>query len=348
MASEGNMRSSHILRYLLNRYLGSFAYHHRQAKALSRPEVYAIETTNLCNLRCIMCPYPEMTRQTGLMSLDLFKKVISEIKTYSRYVGLHNFGEPLLNPDLPRFIAHAAEAGLKTWLSTNATLLTEAAARELLDSGLDVIIFSLDGVNRETYEKIRLNSRFEKTKANIDRFLDMKKSKNRKTPLTIVQIINMMNTESEIALFKKEWERKADTVLIKALAAWSDQVAGIRNLSRNVDQTGPAGHHRPPCLYLWRSFVVQWDGTVVLCCNDFDNKLVVGDVGRQTLREIWNSPLMRDLRSRHLRGDFGMSICRNCREWIGEPLRPLYPLAASSFRKAGKFLRGGFPTELKT
>ena len=331
-----------ITKYLFNRFLGDYSYHHRLSKALSKPEVYAFETTNICNLRCIMCPYPEMTRKTGVMSLDLFKKIVDEIKPYSRYISLHNFGEPLMNPELHRFIEYAAEAGLKTWLSTNATLLNEARSLELLDSRLDVIILSIDGATRETYDKIRQNGQYEKTKGNIERFLDMKKRKKSRNPLSIVQIINMINTEDEIAGFKREWQKKADKVLVKAFATWSDQVSGIKELSKEGQRIKPIVEKRHPCLYLWRSLVIQWDGTIVLCCNDFDNKLVVGDANRQSLLEIWNSSLMRDLRTRHLNGDFGTPICQNCREWIGEARSPLFPLAVTSFRKVKGLFGGGF------
>lgn len=334
-------------RHLVNRFLGDYSYHHRLTKALSRPEVYAFETTNICNLRCIMCPYPEMTRRTGVMALDLFQKVVDEIKPYARYIGLHNFGEPLLNPALPRFIDYAAGAGLRTWLSTNATLLTEAKSLELLDSRLDVIIFSLDGATKATYEKVRRQGQFEETKTNVERFLELKKKRNARRPLTIVQIIDMMNTEPEVAGFKEEWRGKADQVLVKAFATWSDQVGGIKELAKGGQRPQPHAGKRPPCLYLWRSLVVQWDGTIVLCCNDFDNKIVGGDANRQSLREVWNSPLMRDLRARHLRGDFGTPICRDCREWIGEPLRRFFPLALTSFRKVRRFLPGGFRSDLK-
>ncbi|MDH4197479.1 MAG: SPASM domain-containing protein, partial [Candidatus Aminicenantes bacterium] len=186
------------------------------------------------------------------------------------------------------------------------------------------------------------------TKANVERFLELKKRRGARRPLTIVQIINMMNTEIEVAGFKKEWQRKADQVLVKAFATWSDQVSGIKELAKDGQRIKPAAGKRPPCLYLWRSLVIQWDGTIVLCCNDFDNKLVVGDANRQSLRDVWNSPLMRDLRRRHLRGDFATPICRDCAEWIGEPLRRLFPLALTSFRKIRGFLRGGFQSDLGT
>jgi radical SAM protein with 4Fe4S-binding SPASM domain len=335
-----------LIKYLLNRFLGGYSYHHRLSKALSKPEVYAFETTNICNLRCIMCPYPEMTRKTGVMNLDLFKKIVDEIKAYSRYICLHNFGEPLINPELQRFIEYASEAGLKTWFSTNATLLNEARSLQLLDSRLDTIIFSLDGATRDTYDKIRQNGHFEKTKANIERFLEMKKRKKSRKPVSIVQIINMINTENEVASFKREWIQKADEVLVKSFAIWSNQVSGIKELSKEDQRIRPIVEKRYPCLYLWRSVVVQWNGKVVLCCNDFDNKLVVGDASQQALIEIWNSPVMQDLRTMHLHGDFDTPICQNCREWIGEPSTPLFPLTVKNLRKAKRFFSGSYKSNL--
>ncbi|MDI6795102.1 MAG: radical SAM protein, partial [bacterium] len=119
-----------------------------------------IEVTNDCNLRCIMCPGRRMPRPIGYMGMALYRKICDEaVRIGTKSFLLYLSGEPLLHPELPEMVKYAKEAEIGfVGLSTNATLLTGEKARQLLESKIDRMTISLDGVNKATYESLRIGA----------------------------------------------------------------------------------------------------------------------------------------------------------------------------------------------
>lgn len=80
--------------------------------------------------------------------------------------------------------------------------------------------------------------------------------------------------------------------------------------------------------------VILWDGKVVPCCEDFDRKMVLGNVEVSSIEEIWNSNAMVNLRNKHVRGEFhSISLCRGCSEYEGYPHNPLWPIDPNLFKR---------------
>lgn len=115
-------------------------------------KIYQIEVSNICNLTCGYCPHPVQTRPKGLMDLSTFEKSIELlIRCGQRRAFLHNFGEPLLHPDLPRFISHATHRGVTCSFYTNGVLLDKPMLQTLIEAGLREICVSehtRDEINR--------------------------------------------------------------------------------------------------------------------------------------------------------------------------------------------------------
>ena len=162
----------------------------RREKVSGVPFRLWIETASCCNLRCAMCPNKELAAdQKGLMSLELFKKIIDQCRFFTSDVYLHHRGEPLLNPALFDMIAYAAQAGLKTRFHTNGTLLDDAKAHRLLEAGPDLVSFSFDGFSKEIYEKIRVGAVFETTLANIVHLANLRRISKLKKPYIVIEKI---------------------------------------------------------------------------------------------------------------------------------------------------------------
>ena len=140
------------------------------------PDRVYVESTNVCNLDCIMCPTGLHidTRPKGYMEWDLYTPIIDEIAPFAEAVVLHSWGEPLLHKRIIDMIQYAKDRDLWVETSTNAMRLTEEVSRQLLDAGLDRIYLSMDGLTKETYEKVRVKGKFEGVLGNIERFLDLK------------------------------------------------------------------------------------------------------------------------------------------------------------------------------
>lgn len=322
-----------------NRFLSEFSYHHRLIYSLNHPRIFGLETTNFCNLNCIMCPRDKMTRPKGFMDFELVKSLIDQTCKYSSLVRLHEMGEPLLDKNICKIIDYCAEKKLCAEISTNATVLSESKAREILSSKLHRIILCLDGATKETYEAIRRKANFEQIVENIRTFLLVKKELGNVSLQTQIQIILMKETEREISVFTKNWQDAgADKVVVKKFSTFSNQVEGVKEHSdlshRYKDK---AIEKRYPCSYLWDSVVVLWDGSVVPCCRDFDGKIILGNAKETSLEEIWNGPKMQDLRRKQINGHFGCELCRDCVEWPSKASQRFYPFSwqfADDIRKA--------------
>lgn len=283
--------------------------HARTREIAPAPLHVDIETTNLCDLKCIMCEGRSMKRSKGMMSMDLFERIIrecNEIGVDSVKLGL--WGEPLLNKRLPDMIRFAKEnSSLILQFNTTANLMTEAVSRTLIEAGLDHLTVSIDGVSAETYERIRIGGKFERVLRNVERLIELKRELGSALPCVTVQIIRMTENRHETERFVEYWEGKADRISITNIGviAGSPDVASLS--LREAKRIG-----RRPCTDLWHRLSVHWNGDVSACCSDFDGFLKVGRLGDSSLLDIWHGSALTELRRRHEKGDFSGLICERC------------------------------------
>ncbi len=290
------------------------------------PDRLYIEITNVCNLDCVMCPtgLHVLDRSKGHMKWELFTMVIDEMAPHVKTTTLHIWGEPTLHPRLAEMIRYARAAGIEVTTSTNATLLTEAKAKEILDSGLSEIYLCLDGMKPETYEAIRKKADFAVTKANIERFIAMKEAYPGPVPKVNVQIIEMAPTKEEVQEFRQYWTRPGvDSVNVKVFDSWGNQVKEINRL-RDPETELPSLKNRYHCPLLWYHCHVYFDGTVTCCDRDFGAKYPLGNVRESGgVMKVWNGPRMQELRRKHLARDLkDVPPCRACTEWSWWKPRP--------------------------
>jgi radical SAM protein with 4Fe4S-binding SPASM domain len=274
------------------------------------PSVVGIESTNNCNLECVMCPRQEMTRKISDIDPVVFKKIIDDIKGKVEFVWLQDYGEPFLNKQIFELIKYARSQGVGTGISTNATVLTPKIIDGIFESGLDYIIFAIDGATRETYEKIRVGAKYDKVVENVRRFLEAKKKAGAQI-FSVVQCIYMDATENEVAEFKRLWNIPGvDAVRIRQIT-YSGNHGKFSNTQKNK-----------PCYWLWSNPHIKWDGTVVPCCQDVDAKHPLGNIQEMSLDKAWNSEKMQEMRRMHLEGKAGeIPLCRNCNMY--QPSKPL-------------------------
>lgn len=294
-------------RLIKNRLLLAKSYLRRESLIKGSLVELSIELTNHCNADCIMCPRQKMSRKKGFMDFDLFKKIVDEVKDYIELAILHLAGEPLLHPELMRMIDYCGKIGLRTMFSTNAILLDELKSKELIKSSLNLLTLSFDSTTKNTYEKIRKRSNFDITYDNIQRFLSLK-AKSKKTPFTVIQLIYLRENASEAKDFLVKWQNSGvDAARIKPYFNYP----GLDNYLGGSPRRVTA--HLKPCILLWRQLTIYWDGTVVPCCQDFLSRMVVGDVNRNSVIDIWNGEGMVKIRQIHAQGGHrNLSLCRDC------------------------------------
>ena len=149
------------------------------------PYEWEIDTTNICQLKCPLCHTGKGTihRDQGVMDFDLFTKVVDQIKSSCMWLTLYSWGEPFLNRRIHEYIEYAHNKNIATIISSNLNKpLTPKIAEQVIKSGLDVMIVSLDGVTQDVYEVYRVNGYLNHVLANLHILDDMKRELGSKTP----------------------------------------------------------------------------------------------------------------------------------------------------------------------
>jgi MoaA/NifB/PqqE/SkfB family radical SAM enzyme len=298
------------------------AYESGQTRLVPPPDRMYIESTNVCNLDCVMCPtgLKQVKRPKGYMDFDLFKSIVDQMAPHVKATTLHIWGEPLMHKRIFDMIAYCRQKGLRAEISTNATLLDERKAQGLLDAGLGTIYLCLDGFRPETYEAIRVKADYEKTNGNILRFLELKAKGGYDNPYVNLQIIQMEQTMDEIDEFVAAWTLPGvDHINVKPFDSWGGQVEAITQL-RADDPANFVPLQRYACPNLWYHVHIYWDGRIAMCDRDFNLNYDLGNVispdGKVEVMKNWNGPKMQSLRKLHVEGQaHTVSPCDTCVEW---------------------------------
>jgi len=295
----------------------SLADDHRRARVhvAGRPAHMKIELTNFCNLACPMCPHSQMERDVGYMKPALFKRIIDMSAPELEFAYLHHLGESLFHGRIGELIRYGRSRGVAMGLSTNATYLDHRKATVLLESGLDFLVISMDGASPETYERLRVGGDFATTVKNVRNFFAMKQEIPNEMTVVIQMIVTEAN-KNEVEPFAKLWANvDGAQVMIKEARDWAGQVDLVKLGKRTaIDQTGATeAINHVPCRMLWTELTVLWDGDVVPCVNVYEKQNVLGNLGTQSLDEIWNGRAMKQLRRSHLGDDVGaIPVCATC------------------------------------
>jgi radical SAM protein with 4Fe4S-binding SPASM domain len=276
-----------------------------------------LETTNHCNLRCIMCPRHLTDRGFGLMDDSLYQKLIDEIaeKGGVQVLTLIKDGESLIHPRVHELIAYAKErkAAHRIEIFSNAILLDEDRSIKLIEAGLDVLNVSLDAMNSETYKRIKGRDQYDIVVKNTKRFAEIKKEMGKRKPLLVAKFIGMTENSDQLEDFKVFWKGIADQILI---SPYHNYGGGTKDRSLSSQKKAAC---RYPCLVTWFNPVVLWDGLVTTCCvNYMKNELIMGDAKVNTIEEIWMNDKYQKLRGDMIKGDLSdWKTCRKCTYWQG-------------------------------
>jgi MoaA/NifB/PqqE/SkfB family radical SAM enzyme len=263
------------------------------------PEIVQIESTNQCNAKCVFCPRDDMARPQGIMDMALFQKIADECAALGiGHIRMHNYGEAFMDRQLVEKVRYAKRLGIpEVGLISNGSLITEAAARGMVDAGLDAINISVDAAGKEVFESTRLNLSYDKVIANVERLIRIRDEAGKRRPKLILSFVRQNNSAEEQS-FIAHWRTKADKIHITDLHNW----AGTLNHESDVNF---------PCYRPWLTFTVLWDGRASLCCADFDGREILGDLRTSTIREIWNSKPYLRARQAHL-DHGGPAVCQSC------------------------------------
>lgn len=296
------------------RFRTSYGYYGCRIKLSYFPPTVFIEPTNICNFKCLICPQSDgLKSPKGYMDFSLFEKILGQLKNKAQRAVFHLFGEPLLHPELHRMIISAKEYGLKTSLHTNASLLTEDKSAQILDSGLDILVFSFNGSeNKEDYERVSQVNAYDVVIQNIKTFLKLKKQRRQRNPKVGFEVIKLFKPGCKFTVEEAFKNLFAGMSEKSFGGGWAHHWAGNFKECSRLDYTYPHFNYAP-CQHLWNELAICWDGTVVGCCNDAFRTFVLGDVKKEPMVKIWQSEKMLYLRRKLIEGEYkDLDLCKNC------------------------------------
>ena len=273
-------------------------------KVWGKPYEWEIDTTNICQLKCPLCHTGLGTihRDKGTMHFDLFTETIDQIKDYCVWLTLYSWGEPFLNKRIHEFVAYAHQKKIATIISTNLNKpLSPEMAEDIITSGLDVMIISIDGVTQEVYQVYRVGGQLDRVLDNINLLVQKKRELGYTTPHLEWQFIVMQQNEHQIEDARQlAGELGVDSLVFKKVD-FPHGMNDPKEAERWLPRDHPEYHREDPfnkpfqedgqrCWRLWRSAVVNWDGGFAPCCYLTDKVEDFGDASVNTIEEIWNNP----------------------------------------------------------
>ena len=278
----------------------------KRSEVKGLPVEYVLEVSSRCNLRCKMCPIGSVTRATGFMEPDVFEIIVNKIAPYAELIYLIGLGEPLYNIHFLDYLAELRSRNISVGTSTNCTLLTSNISENLLKNDLSYIIMPLDGIEKWTYESIRVNANFELVIENIKQFLYLKKKLKKKTFVQI-QMIQMEENKEESRHFKDfvaklDIHHQVNDVRLKPLINFNEP-----------DRLASQEKVYNACYLLWRNMFINHQGVAHVCCQDIDGSTTIGDFKTESLEEIWQSNKIQSFRKMHIEKEmYRIELCSTC------------------------------------
>lgn len=287
------------------------------------PRYIDIELTNQCNFRCLMCfgTAYKIKRQKGYMENAVFNKILKEVKFYKTPVRFIRCGEPLLHPSALDYIREAKKAGCIVHLTTNGSLLNEKIIDELLRIPLDSIKFSFQGIDRETYKEMRNIDFYDELMEIIKLF--HKKRREKHFPYMHASTTITYEGAEQVQRFKEAVKPFVDLVTVgRTLLEHIDinyvQLrAEEKNILKILKTKETVIKKHPNCPEVFDKLSINWDGTVTACCWDYDNLMMVGDINREPLKEIWTSNKINFYRIILVNMKYDdLPLCRVCYDYM--------------------------------
>ncbi len=289
-----------------------------------RPFSISIEPTTACNLGCPECPsgLKKFTRPTGKLQLEMNQKIIDELHKELLYITYYFQGEPFINRNFLDMVRYANQHKIYTATSTNAHFLSKENCEDIIDSGLNKMIISLDGLDQKTYETYRIGGKFDTVYEGMKNLWETIR-KFKKSPHVIVQFLVFKSNEHQLPDLKK-WMQQFPGFELRIKSAQfyeyedgNDLMPENLNYSRYKkigDKFRIDNELSNSCWRLWSSCVFTWDGKLVPCCFDKDAEHIAGDLANESFESIWNGEVLNQFRSTVFSDRSQIEICKNCSE----------------------------------
>lgn len=315
---------------------------------IRRPwDILYLEVNGQCNLSCTICGRHVTKEKLDYMPMDTYKKISAQVFPRIKNVTMRGLGESLMHKDIIEMVSMAKKRGVEVTITTNGIFLDEKKAKDLILLGLDTLSVSVDGASKESYERVRIGSNFERVISNVKMISEMRKSLGKGNPYIVLAPALMKTNISELPAFVElahslgiecvgalnflSWTEEQDKTLP---LYYDDESVFIEHVKKAQNLAGRLGMrlslpdfrpHSTVCRYSpSKSFIITWKGEVRPCCYLFHSyssvfagikkdlpPVIFGDINREKFRDIWKKPEYREFRSKVAINDFP-DVCQNC------------------------------------
>lgn len=304
------------------------------------PLIYNIETTNACNMRCKMCPRTTMmTRPIETMDMDSFKRIADQLSPFSnaelmewmnfvelhyginrndmsenhyflyvipKVLVLHGYGDPLLDKHMPERVAYLTKRNILSYFSCNPANIKIDKMHEMMANGLGYVKYSIESVDDSSHKEIRGNaSNFTESYQKILELLRIKKQHGYGTTIVITMLdLGSSKQDDEFRNLMDKFRELDVYIYLKS----QDQ----KWYKDAVNQPTKSIHWQEFCQFPFSSMTIKSNGESVMCVEDYNNEIVLGNTRTESLEEIWNGEPYRKLRQNHFDLTKGIKCTERC------------------------------------
>ncbi len=288
---------------------------------LSTPYVLMIDPSSACNHSCRFCPtgdselIKESGRFVGTMDFDLYKKIIKDVHQFDndvKVLRLYKIGEPLVNPHFSEMISWARTNTKikKIETTTNGLLFNPGLNRKIINAGISQINISVNGVSEDRiYHYTRTKVDFKKY---VDNIKDLYENKGECE--IYIKAIKQNLTADEKKRFFDIFGNMADRIFLENLSpAWPEFEFDDIPMDFKAGHYGQEIYERQVCPFLFYVMVINSDGLVSTCVQDWKQKMIVGNTVVESVKDIWLGEQLNSYRMNHLDGyKKHYSACQKC------------------------------------
>lgn len=296
---NNSMFYSRLCHSLANKYNSDNTYGNLQLN---------IETTLVCNARCLMCTRDSIPQNKGVMDQRLFERIVDESEMLGmKKIILSIFGEPLTDPKFIDRARYVDKKNIPFLFYSNGSLMTENKARSLLAlKNFKRVNFSINAFDPVVYNRVMRGLDREKVYKNILDFLKLRNELGSQVKVRISGVI-FEDTKDQVSKLKNFWSSQSgvDNVYFPVIRNRAGAVLDIEAKQQKIvfSPLSRRGNILQPCRFLWEDLYVYWDGKVGVCCEDTAlRRLIVGDLNNESLSRVWTGTKLNTLRKLHADG----------------------------------------------
>jgi len=278
------------------------------------PMMCVLSFVYFCNAKCPNCPYTNSQiradyRDRPFMEETTFKIIADQCGKYGAWVRVSGGGEPMLHPKAVELMVYAKKVGARVGLITNGSLFSTENSTQLLEAQIDMIEFSVDAADPETYGKVRNGLKWDVLLTNVKRVMELRNKL--KSPTKIIAS-GVDQVDVDIDTVAKYWEPLVDSFQKRKYLTWA-----INDPSKSAD---PTPYLPPkemiPCPFIFERLNIDSRGKVMVCGFDIAGKTDMGNIHERGIKEIWHGKEFQYYRQMHLsRKGQEIELCRNCPDW---------------------------------